>query len=568
MTKRIIVLVALVLLLAAIPGMAFAQTYLFSLDKEVVNVYWNEDGSLSIDYRMTFTNDPSASPIDYVDIGMPDGSYSLSAMQAEVDGKPISDIQYSPYVAGVALGLGSEAILPGQSGEVRFAAGEIFPKIYEDSKDTGYASLKFSPNWFGSEYVQGNTDLTVTLHLPPGIQAEEPRYHIPENWNGAADPITGLDEEGRVVYTWNDPQANGYTQYVFGASIPKTYVPAGRIITPTFWEKTGIDPDAVIGFGICGGIVLFIILIVVASLRADKKRKLKYLPPKVSIEGHGIKRGLTAVEAAILMEQPMDKILTMILFSVIRKNAASVKTRDPLELNVAKPISEELQAYERDFLVAFIGEAKARKVALQNMIVNLVKNVSDKMRGFSRKETIAYYDEIMTKAWRQVESAGTPEVKGQLFDENLEWTMLDKDFDDHTRKAFSGGPIFVPTWWGHYDPGFSGGHVGGSIVRPSAPGSISSPAGGRPASTFSLPGADFAASVVKGVQSFSSGVVGNLTDFTSGITNRTNPVPVSTSSRSGGGGWKSGGGGGGHSCACACACACAGCACACAGGGR
>jgi len=30
-------------------------------------------------------------------------------------------------------------------------------------------------------------------------------------------------------------------------------------------------------------------------------------PPKISIEGHGIKRGLTAVEAAILMEEPLDR---------------------------------------------------------------------------------------------------------------------------------------------------------------------------------------------------------------------------------------------------------------------
>jgi hypothetical protein len=68
-----------------------------------------------------------------------------------------------------------------------------------------------------------------------------------------------------------------------------------------------------------------------------------------------------------------------------------------------------------------------------------------------------------------------------------------------------------------------------------------------------------AASVVTGVQGFSSHVIGDVKAFTSGVTNRTNPVPVVKS-----GGWS--GGGGGHSCACACACA--GCACACAGGGR
>jgi hypothetical protein len=67
---------------------------------------------------------------------------------------------------------------------------------------------------------------------------------------------------------------------------------------------------------------------------------------------------------------------------------------------------------------------------------------------------------------------------------------------------------------------------------------------------------------VTGVQNFSAKILGDVGNFTSGVTNRTNPVPVV---KSGSSGWK-GGGGGGHSCACACACA--GCACACAGGGR
>lgn len=33
-----------------------AQSYYFSLDKEVVDVYWNADGTMSLDYHLTFTN--------------------------------------------------------------------------------------------------------------------------------------------------------------------------------------------------------------------------------------------------------------------------------------------------------------------------------------------------------------------------------------------------------------------------------------------------------------------------------------------------------------------------------
>jgi hypothetical protein len=177
------------------------------------------------------------------------------------------------------------------------------------------------------------------------------------------------------------------------------------------------------------------------------------------------------------------------------------------------------------------------------------------MKGFSRKETIEYYKSIMQRAWQQVETAGTPEVKSQMFEENLEWTMLDKDYDDRTRRVFT-GPVFLPTWWGRYDPGYrpvSTGSLGTG-------GKVAAPAIGGHSGT-SIPGATFAASVVTGVQGFSSRVLGDVGAFTSGITNKTNPVPVVKSTGS-----HSSSGGGGRSCACACACA--GCACACAGGGR
>ena len=168
------------------------------------------------------------------------------------------------------------------------------------------------------------------------------------------------------------------------------------------------------------------------------------------------------------------------------------------------------------------------------------------MRGFSRKETSDYYKSIMEKAWQQIEAADTPEVKSQKFDETLEWTMLDKDYDNRTRRV---GPVYMPMWWGRFDPGY---HPHQSSAGGGLPSSMPGSSSGRTA----LPGADFAASMVTGVQTFSSKVIGNFNTFTEKVTGVTNPPPKSTSS---GGGGHSGGG---------CACACAGCACACAGGGR
>lgn len=551
MMKRIAILILLVALLLSIPSSVLAQNSSFQLVEETVHVYWNDDGTSSLDYLFVFENDPGASPIDFVDVATPSDNYVLSSIFADVDGHPITHIQESEFIdQGIELGLGSNAIQPGQMGRVHAFIGTVRDVLYPDDDDENYVSAVFAPTRFGSEFANGNTDLTVTFHLPTGVEPNEPRWHSAPS--GFPDtPQTGFDDEGRITYTWRNTSANAWTQYNFGASFPEQYVPAEAVVTPPAFSFD-FNFEALIPF-LCIGFFAFFIFL---GIYGDRRRKMQYLPPKIAIEGHGIKRGLTAIEAAILMEQPMDKILTMILFSVIKKNVAEVETRDPLEIRVKEPLPEDLRPYETDFLAAFEEKSGApRRKALQKMMVNLVKGVSNKMKGFSRRETLAYYQDIMKRAWAQVEAADTPEVKSQKFDEVMEWTMLDREYDDRTREVFRGGPVFVPVWWPRYDPGFgrsSGAPV--STARPS-----SAPSGGG-SSMPNLPGSEFAASVVTGVQNFSSGVIGNVSEFTSGVTQVTNPPPKSTSSG------RSRGGGGGSSCACACACA--GCACACAGGGR
>lgn len=749
---------SLAIILSFSVSSALAQTYSFSLDSETVHVYWNADGTLSIDYIFVFTNDSGASPIDFVDVGLPNDNYQISEISAEIDGQTITDIQDSPYVThGVALGLGGNAIPPGATGTLHVFVDNIENPYYIDYNDDTYASFQFSPTWFGSEFVSGESDISVTFHLPPGVQPAEPRWHSAP-FSFPEEPETGLDDEGRIAYSWHNPNANGHTQYVFGASIPRQYVlstfwletethhiylnadgsidvdiefkfhnqsqkaslsnlavdipyRAYEIINPSAdvdgtpvqdlyasysdinmqlgeaalqpgttgtihlaytlvdqpyssswwdeeykyasfeyrtsdfdqswtagvtnftavfhlpgntnsdeiaWEQAyafstpptqnvdsqgrdtltwhnpeaiasesfnfkinipreliaaeavyeyakpgllarmGIDEDVVVGCLCMSGFFAAFVGIIALATRASRRRKMKYLPPKIRIEGHGIKRGLTAVEAAILMELPADKILTMILFAVLKKDTASVVTRDPLKLDVSQPINEKLRYYERDFLKAFISEnKKERKKALQALMIKLIKNVGKRMKGFSHKETVAYYKSIMRKAWQQIETADTPEVRSQQYDEHMGWTMLDKDFDKRTEDVFRSGPVYVPIWWHRYDPTWSR-PVRPAAAKPAAP----SAGSGRSAPSLpQLPGGEFAASVVTGMQGFASDVVGNVTSFTDRITNKTNPVPKSSSS---GRSWSGGSGGS----SCACACACAGCACACAGGGR
>ncbi len=556
MKSRLLILVLVITLLFGLTTSAAAQAnYSFQLTGEVVHVFLNKDGTMALDYTLTFANDPGAHVIDFVDLGLPNSNFSVGNIRADVGGTAV-DVTTSDYQgsgSGVAVVLGKKFIR--QTGSVHVYVSGIQQMFYPDTDNDQYASSEFSPTYFDSQFVHGATDLTVVFHLPPGVKTEEPKYHPARGgWPGAAEPAAGLDNDGRVTYTWQSAEANGSTQYTFGASFPATYIPETAIVRTTFVDLL-IGGLATI-FGAISSFLPFCCFgafffgIPILSAVGDRKRKLQYIKPSIAIEGHGIKRGLTAVEAAILMGQPLDKVMTMILFGAVKKNAVQVVTRDPLKVELIEPQPEELQPYETEFIQAMVKDERQRRKDLQAMTVNLVKNVTEKMKGFSRKETLDYYKTINEKAWQQIETAGTPEVKSQMFEEALEWTMLDKDYDDRSRRVFT-GPVFMPMWWGRYDPVYR------QSSMPSTPGlpSMSSGSGGR----ASLPGADFAASVVGGVQNFSGKVLGNMNDFTSGVTKVTNPPPPPSSSGSG----RSGGGSG-----CACACACAGCACACAGGGR
>ena len=555
MKKRAFLILSLAVLLLIPFSVAYAQTYLFSMPFERVDLYWETNGTLTIDYEIVFRN--QGDPLDVVDLGLPNDNYNVANITATIGGRPVDYIdRNSPYIdIGPAIYFRSNAIRAGDTGTFRARITGMTEVLYTDNEDETYASALFIPNYFGSEFVTGSSDITVVYHLPPGVQPAEPKWHTAGHSSFPETPETGFDSDGRITYTWRNTSASPSSEYLFGASFPKRYVTITEFQEQSawdrLWESIGLTAEAAIPLLFCCCFALFIVAIVWIGVVSDRKRRMQYLPPKIAIEGHGVKRGLTAPEAAILLEQPMDKILTMILFSTIKKGAAQVASPDPLEITVKSPAPKDLYEYESQFLAAFKeGDKAGRRRSLQKLMVDLVKGVANKMRGFSKRETVDYYKKISEEAWQQVEAAGTPKVQSKLYDENLEWTMLDPNYDRRTTTVFTGHPVYVPMWWGRY-AGAAG--AGRSVI--SAP--TRSTGGGR-VSLPTLPGADFAASVVGGVQNFSKSVTGNVADFTGGVTKVTNPPPPPT--RSSGGGFSGGGS--------SCACACAGCACACAGGGR
>jgi len=549
MVKRIVygtVLALMALLVGLWVAPVGAQQYLFSVDRNISHVYINKDGSVDVEYWLTFTCQPGYHPIDIVDIGMPNEHYDLSSVRADIGGVQLTDIRPSEYVKpGVEVHLGSKAIGGGQTDtlHVRFNAPRM---VYYDDEDESYASVEFVPTWFSKDFVRGTTYLEVNFHFPPGVTGDQTKWHYQEFTS------TSIVDD-RLVFTWVNEKASGAEPYQFGVSFPSQFVDV-VYEAPSAGLATFTKLFSFLGSPICWivGVLGFIILLGWASVSSQQRRRMKYLPPSLSVEGVGVKRGLTAVEAAILLETPLNKVLTMILFGLLKKGAVTVLSDDPLRLEVADPQLQNLREYEEGFLDCVSDRGKLSEQPLRKVVVKLVRDVNQKVKGFSRKDTVAYYRDIVSRAWQQVESGETPDVKSQHFDEDLEWMMLDEDFEDRTERTFREGPVFVPVWWHRYRPWVTS--------APSPKPSTAAPTSKRgPVSLPTLPGAAFASTIVTGMQRTADKVVSSVERFTGGVTKATNPPPVRASSgRSGRGG--------GYSCACACACA--GCACACAGGGR
>src|SRR5215210_3885729 len=131
MKRRLLTIALVVIFALSITTSALAQSYSFSLDKEVVNAYWNADGTLSLDYVFTFTNQPGAHAIDFVDVGLPNDNYVYSTINADVNGAPaVISRDYQGSGSGIAVDLGSRAIQPGQIGTVHVFVGQISDVIY------------------------------------------------------------------------------------------------------------------------------------------------------------------------------------------------------------------------------------------------------------------------------------------------------------------------------------------------------------------------------------------------------------------------------------------------------
>ena len=559
--RHALALLLLLMLVVSPGGAVYAQNYSFAVPEMLMQVFVQPDSSAKIIYDITFENYGSA--IDIVDIGTPHSGYNISNMSASIDGVALTDIRKSEYVnPGVEVHLADKAIPSGGRGTLHFEM--TMPEmIFTDTTNKENASLQITPTWFDSSSVRGTGTIEIRITMLEGIQLDEVLYQ------DVAFTDKGT-ENGRVVTVWRFENVAATKEYRVGVSFPQrgltnvTEVTTWDLFMQWFGQFAGI-----IG-GIAGGCLplVFPIFIFWVIVRAIKKAsKPNYLPPIAQVEGGGIKRGLTAPEAAIILEMPLNKVLALVIFGLLEKRlvrkadgtgslteALTVEIADAYRTDledadarakyrrsVAQQQGTVIHNYEDAFLdlIQENPEKPVKQLKVVKPMQDLVKIAAAKMQGFDLSDTQDYYRRVIDRAMEQASALGDIEQREQYLDKYAPWVMLDKDY----RRVMTVGTYnYWPLW------------ARGTRSTVAAAGASTAKAGsvassGRPAPKFG----DVASSFAGWAETTMGGMAAAIMP-----TSLQKPTPVSTSSSSGGSFRSS----------CACACAGCACACACAGGGR
>lgn len=602
--KRAVTLLGLLVVLSAAP--VAAQDYSFAVPEMLFSVLVQDDGDVILDYEITFECMAGAHPIDVVDIGLPHKGYDIGRMQAFLDGEPLSGIKTSTYIdTGVEVPLGARAIQPGQRGTLHFICN--MPRlIYQDTTREDYASLRITPTWWGDQYVQGTTKLGIVVYFPNelGIKPEDLLYHDERR------PFTQklqLDDFVSAAWHVDDHRATG--EYMVGISFPKGDIPVLRMTFLGLLYKWWTDnPETRTVFAICwfmlfgmmffrassgtgwscflGLVVIFIILFVnspggqlvmMAALpgiwylseKSLKRRRGKYLPAIASVEGGGIKRGLTAPEAAVVLEMPLGQVLALTVFGMLKKGILEQVSEDPLKVRVRPELAVEgrrerrraaaeigtvIHGYEQPFIETIMaaGEIPVEKMNFNAPMKRLIQQTAERLSGFDLEKTRSYYNLIVAKAWSEAKAIGDLDKRTEYTDDNLLWLLLGGRYGEEFDHWYGRGYYYRPPW---VRTTMYGG--GPAVPSPTA----QAPAGGR--TSFG----DVAGSFAGWTQNVSGRLASTLDGAAiglprGGVVDLSGVDKVTLSTLEGMASGSGGGGGGG------CACAGCACACACAGGGR
>lgn len=215
-----------------------------------------------------------------------------------------------------------------------------------------------------------------------------------------------------------------------------------------------------------------------------------YLPAGAIVEGGGIKRGLTPPEAAIVLEMPLSRVLTVVLTGLLKKGVLELASEIPVSLRVngdfqARRSAPDVQGrnafrrmaaqkhnvlihpYEEPFLELLEGK-EGQPLSMLNFTVPmraLLRHTARRMGGYDLAGTREYYRKHLGRARHDVAlasrnlrastgfekeypvSASTASDAHRIMEHHLEWVILDETLREYYRD-------FHPRWLPWHAEGF------------------------------------------------------------------------------------------------------------------
>lgn len=534
---QVLMLCIVILVLSSAVLLVDAQTLVYHLEHEWVKIWINQNGTIDLLYDVTIVCDEGT--LHWVEIGQPNGDFTIGeAVDENNNVLPTTDTSsgsdYKVRVDVIDLPAGEA---------VRFTLiTNVGRMIWEDTQNPGNVGMQFTPSWFPVRV----DSLRVRIVLPTGVTENDVKTMTGVEWDSSDYT------DGPFAVFWQRLDLAPNEKFTFGVSFPKEFVQHYEL-QPNFLQTYG----PWIGFFVVLSLIVGLVTVIVV-------RRRPYLKPVLSLEALGIRRGLTAVEASYLLDLKPSRLVTEILYSLLKKNAVWVTDIKPsIEVKIMKQfegkkpkelVEASLRYYEIDFLNSVKEDGTLDEELLAQTIVFLGRSVEEKLRGYCRRDTVDYYWKIVEKAWKQVEQAGTAELASKLYDEQLLWLLLDPEHRNKTETAFKNrvfepSPLWLWYWYSYqrYHP------------HPTFQPNVEAPTQTGPPPK--IPGAEFANNIATAVENTSNSIVANLEKFANAIVPTAPPPKTSHEPAHRG-----------SSCVCACAtcacaCACVSCACACASGG-
>ncbi len=200
--------------------------------------------------------------------------------------------------------------------------------VYQ-SDQPGYDIVTFTPVWWDMPI----TDTQVKFYLPGNVPKDQvftgtglPQY----------DNI-GLENNRTWVYFQNTNLApNG--QFQVAVSFPDTYMTPGAAVAGYSGGsgQTNIDASGLFNTLLslaCPGIIVLVVIIGIFGSIAGSMRQ-PYSSPVVSMDGIGVNKDLDPVEAATLLRIDPKRVLTMIMFGLMKKGNVKLLSTEPIRLQL------------------------------------------------------------------------------------------------------------------------------------------------------------------------------------------------------------------------------------------